>query len=189
MLIIVTSVNQQNLVRPLFSDGTHDKLEERMNTPEMNNSSETEVKKDKSEGLCCSCTKKSLCKTGKCICRSKGGSCGTSCGCSRFKCTNRELNTVAEDEPPKSDNSIKNVSPIEIAEDGNVITCEGAKLLQNALAEKPEVGNKQRRRKKPLCDIQNSLVLSPLRNSLLFWFLTFFGSLFRLKHPPKPMLF
>lgn len=38
---------------------------------------------------CCSCSKKSLCKTMKCKCRSNGSSCGSSCGCALGKCSNR----------------------------------------------------------------------------------------------------
>ncbi|XP_054797991.1 kinesin-like protein KIN-4C isoform X2 [Prosopis cineraria] len=150
----------QNLVRPLFSDGNHDKLDEQMKTPEMNLSSETEAKMDESDGLCCSCSKKSLCKTNKCRCRSAGGSCGTSCGCTRFKCTNRELNPMAADEPPKSGNTenVKTASASAIqVHNGNMIASEGAKLLESALLEKPAaVRDNLRRKKKPLCDIQNS---------------------------------
>ncbi|KAI9106665.1 hypothetical protein K1719_022193 [Acacia pycnantha] len=150
----------QNLVRPLFSDGNHDKLEQKINTPEMNLSSETEAKRDKSDGLCCSCSKKSLCKTNKCRCRSAGGSCGTSCGCTHFKCTNRELNPVSAGEPPKSEHTenVKTASAIDIVENGSMIAFEGAKLLESALLEKPAaVRDNPRRKKKPLSDIQNSL--------------------------------
>ncbi|KAK4276890.1 hypothetical protein QN277_014987 [Acacia crassicarpa] len=150
----------QNLVRPLFSDANHDKLEEKMNTPEMNLSSETEAKRDKSDGLCCSCSKKSLCKTNKCRCRSAGGSCGRSCGCTHFKCTNRELNPVSAGEPPKSEHTenVKTASAIDIMENGSMIASEGAKLLESALLEKPAaVRDNPRRKKKPLSDIQNSL--------------------------------
>lgn len=38
---------------------------------------------------CCSCSKKSLCKTTKCKCRASGGTCGISCGCASTKCSNR----------------------------------------------------------------------------------------------------
>lgn len=161
-MLILHTVNQQNLVRPLFSDGNHDKPEEKINTPEMNSVTETEVKRGKFEGLCCSCSKKSLCKTNKCRCRSTGGSCGTSCGCTRFKCTNRELNPDAADEPPKSENAehVKNASAVDIAEDGIIIASEGAKLLQSALVGKPaDVRDNLRRKKMPLHDIQNSLVV------------------------------
>uniref|UniRef100_A0A6N2MUV0 Tesmin/TSO1-like CXC domain-containing protein n=1 Tax=Salix viminalis TaxID=40686 RepID=A0A6N2MUV0_SALVM len=48
-------------------------------------------------GACCSCSKKSLCKTTKCQCRAARGSCGTSCGCAAFKCTNRKVSSKADD--------------------------------------------------------------------------------------------
>ncbi|XP_039010235.1 kinesin-like protein KIN-4C isoform X2 [Hibiscus syriacus] len=44
----------------------------------------------KTSGVCCSCSKKSLCKTLKCGCRAAGSSCGVSCGCASGKCTNKE---------------------------------------------------------------------------------------------------
>lgn len=72
----------------------------------MSSASENSVKMEKTaEGLCCSCSKNSLCKTNKCRCRSSGGSCGASCGCKRFKCTNREPNQLEGNEPLKSDNT------------------------------------------------------------------------------------
>ncbi|KAF9687391.1 hypothetical protein SADUNF_Sadunf02G0088700 [Salix dunnii] len=48
-------------------------------------------------GACCSCSKKSLCKTTKCECRAARGSCGTSCGCAALKCTNRKVSSKADD--------------------------------------------------------------------------------------------
>ncbi|XP_010523343.1 PREDICTED: kinesin-like protein KIN-4C [Tarenaya hassleriana] len=40
--------------------------------------------------VCCSCTKKSLCKTLKCQCMANGSGCGESCRCIASRCTNRE---------------------------------------------------------------------------------------------------
>lgn len=52
---------------------------------------ETVCKKEKSKPeVCCSCTKKSLCKTKNCKCRANGNGCGDSCGCLAAKCSNRE---------------------------------------------------------------------------------------------------
>ncbi|XP_071723164.1 kinesin-like protein KIN-4C [Rutidosis leptorrhynchoides] len=48
------------------------------------------IRLPQSKESCCSCSKKSLCKTTKCGCRAAGGSCGNSCGCSASKCSNRE---------------------------------------------------------------------------------------------------
>ncbi|KAJ0260320.1 hypothetical protein HA466_0065400 [Hirschfeldia incana] len=42
--------------------------------------------------MCCSCTKKSLCKTKSCKCRANGSGCGISCGCIASKCSNRGEN-------------------------------------------------------------------------------------------------
>ncbi|KAK7410467.1 hypothetical protein VNO78_01269 [Psophocarpus tetragonolobus] len=127
---------QGDLAQSLFSEESNDKI--KMDTPELSSTSENSVKRRErtAEGLCCSCSKKSLCKTNKCQCRSTGGSCGPSCGCTRLKCTNRE--------------------PVD--QDGTVIASECAKLLQSALVQKPASCKDNRVPiKKALCDIQNSL--------------------------------
>ncbi|XP_058781230.1 kinesin-like protein KIN-4C isoform X2 [Vicia villosa] len=123
----------------------------KMDTPEMSSSNENSVKRGRAvEGLCCSCSRKSLCKTTKCKCRSTGGSCGPSCGCSLSKCTNRELGTLPENESLKVENSECSTN-----KDGEaVIANECAKLLESALVQKPA---NQGPKKKPLCDIQNSM--------------------------------
>ncbi|KAJ1424767.1 kinesin-like protein KIN-4C [Sesbania bispinosa] len=148
---------KQDLGQPLLSDERNDKI--KMNTPQTNSSSENNVKRERrSDGLCCSCSKKSLCKTTKCKCRSTGGSCGPSCGCTRFKCTNRELNQSEGNEPPKSENTECTMNALAVDKNGNTIASECAKLLQNALVEKPaSCRDNQGPLKKPLCDIQNSL--------------------------------
>ncbi|XP_024007655.1 kinesin-like protein KIN-4C isoform X2 [Eutrema salsugineum] len=46
--------------------------------------------------VCCSCTKKSLCKTKNCKCRANGSGCGISCGCIASKCSNREENVRSD---------------------------------------------------------------------------------------------
>ncbi|MCO5550274.1 hypothetical protein L7F22_003755 [Adiantum nelumboides] len=40
---------------------------------------------------CCSCSKHSGCKTGKCACKASGSFCGSNCQCSSKKCANRGL--------------------------------------------------------------------------------------------------
>jgi len=57
----------------------------------------TAVMGKSASGVCCSCSKKSLCKTTKCECRAAGGSCGTCCGCAALKCTNRKVSIKADD--------------------------------------------------------------------------------------------
>lgn len=69
-------------------------------------------------GVCCSCSKKSLCKTSKCGCRAAGGSCGTSCGCAASKCSNRG-------------------AVINEIEKSSVLASQDAMLFQNTLIEKP----------------------------------------------------
>ncbi|XP_027356855.1 kinesin-like protein KIN-4C [Abrus precatorius] len=142
---------------PLLSEESDDKI--KMVTPEVSSVSENNTKKVRTaEGLCCSCSKKSLCKTTKCICRSSGGSCGASCGCTRFKCTNREPNQLAENESLKSDNTECSTDASAADKDGNTIASECAKLLQSALVQKPaSCRDNPGPIKKPLCDIQNSL--------------------------------
>lgn len=131
-----------------------------MNTPEMSSASENSVKMEKTaEGLCCSCSKNSLCKTNKCRCRSSGGSCGASCGCKRFKCTNREPNQLEGSEPLKSGNTECTQEASAEDKDGSVIASECAKLLQSALVQKPaSCKDNLVPKKKPLRDIQNSMV-------------------------------
>ncbi|KAK7311683.1 hypothetical protein RJT34_09973 [Clitoria ternatea] len=142
---------QRNVSQPLISDGI-DKI--KMDTPEMSGSSESNVKGEgTAEGLCCSCGKRSLCKTTKCRCRSAGGSCGASCGCTT-RCTNRKLNQLAGNEQLKSDNTDASA----VDKDGSVVVSECAKLLQSALVEKPaSCRDNPGHIKKPLCDIQNSM--------------------------------
>ncbi|KAH7291450.1 hypothetical protein KP509_29G017300 [Ceratopteris richardii] len=43
----------------------------------------------KTSELCCSCSKYSGCKTGKCACKAGGNYCGADCQCSSKKCANR----------------------------------------------------------------------------------------------------
>ncbi|KAG7029672.1 Kinesin-like protein KIN-4C [Cucurbita argyrosperma subsp. argyrosperma] len=69
------------------------------------------VKKITLKEECCSCSKKSLCKTTKCQCRSTGRSCGTSCGCALGKCSNRyeKPGEMINGQPLKPLSDIKNV--------------------------------------------------------------------------------
>ncbi|EOA15506.1 hypothetical protein CARUB_v10004826mg [Capsella rubella] len=61
---------------------------------------ETLCKKEQSKAeVCCSCSKKSLCKTKSCKCRANGNGCGDSCGCLASKCSNREEETVKPIQP------------------------------------------------------------------------------------------
>ena len=87
--------------------------------------------------VCCSCSKKSLCKTLKCKCRATNGSCGTSCGCAPTKCTNRDTDLFS------------------------IGASHSALLLHTALVDKPAEKNSNcAPRGKALSDIGNTLVCS-----------------------------
>lgn len=74
------------------SAGSNNKLSEvkSLSESKLNNAPELKF----TLGGCCSCSKKSLCKTTKCECRAAGGPCGTSCGCTPSKCSNKEAEMV-----------------------------------------------------------------------------------------------
>lgn len=122
----------------------------------------TNIVRDKKEaGVCCSCSKKSLCKTTKCRCRSNGGSCGKSCGCALSKCTNREAAPVKLSYSLELEmaGSSLNCSGNVMAEKNGIAASEGAMLLQKELDEKSaDMNENLRPRKEPLCDIGNILV-------------------------------
>ncbi|KAK2659919.1 hypothetical protein Ddye_006452 [Dipteronia dyeriana] len=95
-------------------------------------------------GVCCSCSKKSLCKTSKCGCRAAGGSCGTACGCAVSKCTNREIVPIKLDDALQSSDLVSQDA-----------------MLQKTLIEKPrEMKEDHCPKKQPLRDIGNVLVKS-----------------------------
>ncbi|XWS14910.1 hypothetical protein CRYUN_Cryun35bG0049400 [Craigia yunnanensis] len=99
----------------------------------------------KIDGLCCTCSKKSRCKTPKCQCRANGNSCGQLCGCYSVKCSNRE----------EESNMPNNVD----SNEENNLVAHGAMLLQNALeSEKAETDNDDATRRRALTDIGNTLV-------------------------------
>ncbi|XP_062098284.1 kinesin-like protein KIN-4C isoform X2 [Humulus lupulus] len=107
---------------------------------------------------CCSCSKKSLCKTSKCICRSNGGSCGTSCGCIASKCSNRVALPIQLNDSPGPEIAEAKVNSLKIAETRKDATdaSHGAMLLQNALEQQlTEKNDHQGSYKKPLSDIGN----------------------------------
>ncbi|XP_058221259.1 kinesin-like protein KIN-4C isoform X1 [Rhododendron vialii] len=115
----------------------------------------TAVTQKTTSGLCCTCSRYSLCKTTRCECRAGGGSCGVSCNCISSKCSNREATlTKALDYLPHSELGDCN----DETDRSQNLASEGAKLLQSALAEKlvdANEGNEPRR--KPLSDIGNTV--------------------------------
>ncbi|KAB2082880.1 hypothetical protein ES319_A05G227700v1 [Gossypium barbadense] len=99
----------------------------------------------KIDGICCTCSHKSSCKTSKCQCRANGSSCGQSCGCTSIKCSNREAET----------NSANDAGTNET----NNLVSQGAMLLQNAFgSEKPDETNDDfTTKRKALSDIGNTM--------------------------------
>ncbi|PON49781.1 hypothetical protein PanWU01x14_228170 [Parasponia andersonii] len=122
------------------------------------------VTKNKNESsICCSCSKKSLCKTTKCVCRSMGGSCGTLCGCVASKCTNREALPIRLNDSPEPEIAEAKVSGLKMVEPRKDTTgaSQGAMLLQSALLEQPaEKNDNHGLYKKPLSDIGNIRLLA-----------------------------
>ncbi|XWS23988.1 hypothetical protein CRYUN_Cryun28dG0062600 [Craigia yunnanensis] len=111
--------------------------------------------KERPSGVCCSCSKKSLCKTLKCECRATGSNCGMSCGCAMAKCTNREKAPFKLDDMPQPE-MVEDIVPGNTEEEKS--TVQDAILLQNKVVEKlPEMNEDRGPRKQPLREIGNTL--------------------------------
>lgn len=104
---------------------------------------------------CCSCSKKSSCKTLKCECRATNGSCGTSCGCAQAKCANRDTDLFKK---------LDDLQQLETTEGRNclgVAASHGELRLHSALVDKPAGSNSNcAPRGRALSDIGNTLVCS-----------------------------
>ncbi|CAJ1974022.1 unnamed protein product [Sphenostylis stenocarpa] len=99
--------------------------------------------------ICCSCSKTSLCKTTKCICRTLGSSCGSSCCCGVTKCANKEsISNEPLEEPTQS-------ASIEETDEDRLLVTQGAELLQGALVEMHPVTYSDQGHRKPFSDIGN----------------------------------
>lgn len=105
------------------------------------------------EGICCSCSKSSLCKTSRCECRAASGICSSSCSCGPSKCSNREEASVKD----ILQLSV-NMSTSEEAESSHDLASHGAMLLQTALSEKHANQSTNGTVRKPLSDIGNNIV-------------------------------
>uniref|UniRef100_A0A5B7AUA4 Kinesin motor domain-containing protein n=1 Tax=Davidia involucrata TaxID=16924 RepID=A0A5B7AUA4_DAVIN len=148
----------------------HFDLDAANDDPEWVHSNRRRPKKRNLKGeVCCSCSKKSLCKTTRCECRAAWGNCGISCNCEATKCSNREAAVIKEvDHLPQSE-------PAEGTDEtdrSHVLASHGAMLLQSALTEKPtETNDECGPRRKPLSDIGNTVVKSnaPKANQRKKW--------------------
>lgn len=112
--------------------------------------------------VCCTCSKSSSCKTTKCQCRANGGACGLTCGCIPSKCSNR--GNKSEREMAMQPDLVRDVRNATENDDTDEESCDlvshGARLLQNALAERPSEAPpaEDGAKRKPLLDIGNTLV-------------------------------
>ncbi|KAL8243151.1 hypothetical protein R6Q59_009409 [Mikania micrantha] len=109
-------------------------------------------------GICCSCSKSSLCKTIKCECRAINGSCSVSCNCHPKKCSNRVADLVQPDSrPPVLEDGIVNILSDD-EDNSSELASHGAMLLQAALSDKPvELKDTNDDKRKPLSDIGNKV--------------------------------
>ncbi|PHU20482.1 Kinesin-like protein FRA1 [Capsicum chinense] len=122
--------------------------------------------------VCCSCSKRSSCKTNKCECRALGGSCGVLCGCDPLRCSNKETST--KNQFPSLDvvGNEGNTLGTDEAESNQTLASQGAMLLQNALSEKPiQSKDEGESKRKPLSDIGNTRAKSnaPKHNQRKKW--------------------
>lgn len=102
------------------------------------------------EGVCCSCSKYSSCKTLKCECRAARGICSSGCSCGPTRCSNIEAT--------KKEQPIANSLVNEEAESSHDLAAHGAMLLQTALSDKTANQSTDVTVRKPLSDIGNNLV-------------------------------
>ncbi|MCD7454854.1 Kinesin-like protein KIN-4C [Datura stramonium] len=141
----------------IYSSGWNKtELEEDMDTSDSDCSYQD--KSDTDYGLvCCSCSKKSLCKTNRCECRAVGGSCGASCGCDPIRCSNKETSTKSQLPSLDVVGDEGNTLATDEAESNQTLASQGAMLLQNALSEKPTQSKDEgETKRKPLSDIGNT---------------------------------
>ncbi|KAK8597069.1 hypothetical protein V6N13_001699 [Hibiscus sabdariffa] len=136
--------SQHDLVQTSVSVGSNIHTSGK-DTSELEHSKGIASKIEKPSGVCCSCSKKSLCKTLKCGCRAAGGSCGVSCGCALAKCTNKREAPLKLDDMPQPE------MPKDIIPDAILIQ---QKTVQNL----PEMNEDCGPRKQPLREIGNTVI-------------------------------
>ncbi|EYU36459.1 hypothetical protein MIMGU_mgv1a000376mg [Erythranthe guttata] len=123
------------------------------------------------EGVCCTCSKSSSCKTSRCECRAASGMCSLTCTCTASRCSNRvEIapNGLLQQETIENGGNLFGSDERQRSHD---LASHGVMLLQTALSEKPGNANEGRVVRKPLSDIGNSLAKSgaPKQNIRKKW--------------------
>lgn len=152
------------MTQPSISAGSTSEYTDPPSTSELENSEEVALKGNKELATCCCfCSKKSLCKTIKCGCRAAGGSCGTSCGCSSAKCTNRVELLIKLEESADTGitdaNLNSNLNPSENdAAEKKVLDPEDPIPHSGPLLQPAETDDHCGLKKMPLYDIANTLV-------------------------------
>ncbi|OMO57598.1 hypothetical protein COLO4_35248 [Corchorus olitorius] len=144
--------SQDDSVQTSISIGSNI-LSSDMDTSESEHSKETIAMTEKLSGVCCSCSKRSSCKTLKCECLAAGGSCGMSCNCAIARCTNREKVSLKSDEMPQPEMT-EDITPGNIEKD----IIQDAMLLQNKVVEKLPEMNEDHGPRQPLRDIANTVM-------------------------------
>ncbi|XP_073281947.1 kinesin-like protein KIN-4C [Primulina huaijiensis] len=112
------------------------------------------------EQVCCSCTKGSFCKTSRCECRAARGNCNMSCSCEPTRCSNREEVYAKDSVQTEFLESAGHISGTDDAEQNHSLASQGARLLQNALSQKPANMKDGGHTRKPLSDIGNNIAIS-----------------------------
>ncbi|KAL7127691.1 hypothetical protein ABFS83_14G268900 [Erythranthe nasuta] len=133
--------------------------------------SEQSVQTTSVEGVCCTCSKSSSCKTSRCECRAASGMCSLTCSCTASRCSNRvEIapNGLLQQEKIENGGNLFGSDERQRSHD---LASHGVMLLQTALSEKPGNANDGRVVRKPLSDIGNSLAKSgaPKQNIRKKW--------------------
>ena len=137
-----------------------------METPESEYSGGSYAVEKSTPRVCCSCGKRSLCKTSKCKCLAAFGSCGTGCGCSPSRCTNRGVSSI------KMDDSLQQeVAQETMQSSGTSETERGIVVSQPADLDSDNVP-----RRKPLSEIGNTVMCSILTFLLILVSFSFFFS-------------
>ncbi|XP_077216302.1 P-loop containing nucleoside triphosphate hydrolases superfamily protein [Tasmannia lanceolata] len=136
-------------------------------TPEETGNTESYNSEISAEVLCCSCSKRSTCKTNQCECRATGAQCGPSCRCAPSKCVNRE-NGIVMKEPVDSSQplitddggscTLLDAAGPDNTQKSRLLASHGAMLLQSALSEKlSEVNEGDVPKRIPLTNIGNTI--------------------------------
>ncbi|VVB01586.1 unnamed protein product [Arabis nemorensis] len=123
---------------------TNDESNLELSQPKTSEKTLCQKEQSKAE-VCCSCTKKSLCKTKNCKCRANGSGCGDSCGCLVSKCSNREEKVNRSD---KAMQPVDGKKPVEISHDDKEAKKQPLRDIGN-IREAGKVG-KQRKIQKPV---------------------------------------